>query len=62
MKQLLRCRSLFAPASPWPRQAALLVATAGLVPAAFGQAVTFAPVTSFSTGASTLPLRTAVAD
>jgi len=62
MKKNLRCRSLFATASPWPRQAALLVATAGLVPVAFGQAVTFAPVASYSTGASTNPLRTAVAD
>jgi uncharacterized protein (DUF2141 family) len=62
MNQRLLYRSLFATAGSWPRQAALLVATVGLVPAAFGQAVTFAPVTSFSTGASTLPLRTAVAD
>jgi uncharacterized protein (DUF2141 family) len=62
MKQLLRCRALFATAGPWPRQAALLAATAGLVPVSFGQAVTFAPVASYSTGASTNPLRTAVAD
>jgi len=41
---------------------ALLVATVGLAPAAFGQAVTLAPVVSYSTGASSMPLRTAVAD
>jgi hypothetical protein len=62
MKQRLPFHALFATAGSWPRQVALLVATTGLVPVAFGQAVTFAPVVAYSTGASTSPLRTAVAD
>ena len=62
MKQFLHYRSLFATAGPWSRQALLLVATTGLVPAAFGQAVSFAPVAYSSTGTSSGPFRTAVAD
>lgn len=62
MQQRVHSPSLLATTSPWPRRVALLVATAGLVPAAFGQAVTFNTVTSYSTGANSNPLRTAVAD
>ncbi len=62
MKQPLHCRDLFTTASPWYRRALLLAATTGLVPAAVGQAVTFSSLASYSTGTSTNPYRTAVAD
>lgn len=62
MKQPIHPSSFFTVTSSWSRRAALLAATTGLVPVAFGQAVTLAPVVSYSTGADTNPLRTAVAD
>lgn len=62
MKQLLHYQILFATSGPWYRRALLLAATTGLIPAAAGQTVTFSSVTSYSTGTSTSPYRTVVAD